>query len=1251
MKLQILMFLLISIFLLGCNSSGSNSFSGLDESTDDDTETPDQAVSIETVTPTSDPFVMTSGSGTFAVSVNSGAGAVTYRFLLDGSTELSNSSSPFYTLSGSSLSAGTHQLTVTASNSVGSDDHTFNIRKNQAPAALSSSPAFTGNTVNCDDATLTMNALTADADGDSFTQTWLLDGIAVTPSTPGTTVTNGIGTAQLAYQPACSVAGFHSITLRLNDGYDTTDLTWSIGVANPAVETIISYYPTSNNVTYLSTDASKSFNVSGSGVGSLTFVWKLDGSTVQTNTGVTFSNFNLLGSAMTTGSHTLSVQLTDSSSSNDPASPVIRSWSIYKNQKPRILTPSPSVAKSINLTTAQGLTASVEDALDTFTTTISKGSLDCSPASECGLTGLTLPTSTGAFSSTFTPGTTFLGENTFILRVEDSYGEYETHEFQITANYFSDDCNSLDPGEICTLVGLPGLGSGTNVSTNANKVRVQPSRMIQDDIGNFFFSDHNTNTVWYYNKTASPVTLLNVTVPANTIYVVAGTGVAGAGGNGQLARKVALNFGTWGGGLAWDSVRDELFIADYSNNRVLKVDPTGRAYIVCGGSNLTTQGALAKNSLCTNAVDLDFDQANRRLYVAQYGNHVIKVIDASNADFNLWPSYILAGVSGSAGYGAGTSNITSFSPYTTIAGAARINGPFGIYLDTTDQILYVAEYGTCRLRAIGLPGATSRSVGGQSITANNLVSITQPSLVSGTACASHALNTNTALTANLFNRPTDLWVHRTAGGVQGIYVSDFNGGRIAYLNNSGATVVIGNQSILDQSVNNIFGNGTANAPTNPPSGRTSALSAPFGLVLNSGTLYIGARGNNIIRTLDVSTTNGTVGNFIGGTGRAGYSGNAALNSSLVTTNNPLSLLYKDEGGNAADPIPANTLFVNDLNNYMIRAINLSNGRVEDFIGTGSSSAENLANTVTTSTRITAARSMGIYNGFFLYNDSNNNCFTRAYNPFSTDESIFSTSVQLTKTSPVAGNFGSCGNFVGTAARNTSDTNAMMNNPWGIGTDSTNNAIYVASYSSHCILKITDAGTMIPFIGTCGSVAGAPVYGGLYNDASMLLRFPTEIVMDPSSGNEGNFFFTDFTDQGTAHVKYVNLVNAAGVDFFGGSISVAQNNIETVLAATASPGYIRTIAAFEDWICYGSGAGSNGNNTVYCRNRSSGDAKTFGVSGIGGIQLETEHEGASVTSGSSTVTFATPSGLAFDADGNLYVSEQSSHVIRKIKRWW
>lgn len=1250
MKTLNILFLFSLFALVSCNGKGG-AFSGLEDDVEENNL--EAAIEIEDFTPTSDPVVLTgSSTTTFALSVNGGAGSVTYNFLLDGTTSLQNTTSPFHTLLGSSVTAGVHTLRVVATNTVSTATKDFNLRRNSVPAILSSSPALAGNVVNCGAGTLTFNALTADADGDAYTQTWILDGVAVTPTTAGTVVTNGVGTAQLAYTPTCAMAGFHTLTLRLNDGYETLDHTWSIGVANPAVETIISYDPTSNNITYLSTDASKTFTANGSGVGSLTFTWKLDGTTVHTQSGVVFSSYNLLATAMTVGTHTLRLELTDSSLTNDPPGGAVREWTIYKNQKPRILNPNPASSIAINLNTAQPITADIEDALDTFTVTFTKGATSCTPngsgaSSACGLTGMILPTTTNSFSASFTSGTGFLGENTFQLKVTDSYGEYETQDYTITSNYFSDVCNQLDAGEICTLVGLPGLGSGTNINTNGNRVRVAPSRIIQDERGNFFFADHTSNTVWYYNTTGSAVSILSVNVPANSIYVVAGTGVAGAGVNGVDARKMAMNFGTWGGGLAWDSTRQELFIADYTNSRVLRVDSTGKARTVCGLSNLTAQGAIAKNSRCINPSDLAFDTTNRRLYVVQLNDHVIKVIDTTDADFNLWPSYVLAGAYGGNTNTAGTSNLTSF--YVTAAGTGRINQPLGIFLDTTDQILYYTSYASCRVGAIGLPGATTRSVGGTSITANNVVNI------AGSTCANHTLNTSTALNANLFNRPTDLHVHRSGANILGIYVTSHDGHRVMYINNTAGTVSIGGQSISTMQANNVFGNGTQNAPTNPPTGRNSNTNRPFGLLLVGNTLYVGARDGNIIRTLDIST--GTVANYLGGTGRAGYSGNAAIDSSLVTWNTPFSLLYKENGGSGTDPIPGDVLFVADSSNFMIRSVNLITGRVEDFIGTGTQSGENLSNTVTTATRMRGPRSMAIYDGFFLYNDSNENCYTRVYNPFTTDETVFSSSVNLNKTNTIAGNYNICNHYPDLTARNTTDLAATLNNPWGLGVDEAGGKMYIASTSSNCILRVTTAGVMQPFIGTCsGTAAGSVVAGGSIDPSpnfgtSILLRAPAEIVMDTTTGLEGNFFFIDFSDQATANVKYVNLVSASNVEFFGGTISIPQNQVETVLALVSSPGFIRGLAVFEEWICYSSGSGGNGLNTVNCRHRTSGASQNFGVAGIGGIQLEQEHEGASATSGASTVTFSSPTGLAFDKEGNLYITEQGSHVIRKIKRWF
>ncbi len=1241
-------FLILALLLtlgIGCNKSGGGAFENLEDDQTDVLPPPPGAVKIRTFTPSQDPVIFTSTSNvTFALSIFDGAGTVNYDFVLDDTISLQNSESPFLEIVGSTLGTGNHTLKVTASNTTSSDSKVFNLRRNNLPTVVSFNPSLTGSMLNCSQDTLTMNAVTTDSDSDPYTHKWLIDGVEVTGTTPFVSVSNTASSAQIAYSPDCSVAGFHQFTLQIYDGFETTNTTWSVSVVNPAVETIISYFPTSNNITALSTETSKTFNASGSGVGSLTFTWKLDGVVVKTDTGVVSSNFILDTSSgiLSTGNHTLLMTLTDSTLANDPPLPVSRSWLIYKNQKPTILSPSPSDSKLMNLNTQLALSANLQDALDTFTATITKGALDCNPISECGLSSVVLPTTSGTFSSIFTPGSTFLGENNFQLKVTDSYGEFETYSFNVTANYFSDACNNLSAGRICTISGLPGLGSGLNTTTEANKVRVSPSWLTQDDQGNWFFSDHSTNTVWYHNTKSTPVTLWAnslpsaTIVPANSIFVVAGTGVAGSGGAGQLARKVPLNFGNQGGGLAWDSVRKELYIADYSNSRVIRIGQNGIGNTFCGASNLNTQNSVASNNECINPVDIEFDNSNRRVYVSLQARHIIKYFDVNDALPANWRGFILAGAYNTAANTNGTTNLTAF-PSSTVAGTSRLNQPWGLKLDITDNILYFTEYGSCRLRALGLPGSTSRTVASQSITSNNVFTL------AGNGCGSPAVNTNTALGNNLFNRPMDVELLKSGANVNGLFVSDFGGNRISFINNTASAIVLGNQTINAGNMNNVLGNGTS-VPSNPPSGLNSVILSPFGLSIKNNVLYTGARLSSFIKTMDISIGNGAVSTYLGGIPRAGYSGNAPIDSKLVTFNAPLTLIHKPVG---------NLLYVSDTANAMIRSINLTTGRVEDFIGTGTAGQENLINTVTTATRLITPRGMAFYNDFFLYADgANNNCFIRAYNPLATDELIFNTLVNQNRTSPVAGFYNWCGSaFGGISPLATTDPNSRIQNPYGIGVDSDNDTMYITSNNSHCVLKVNGAGMMVPVIGSCGTAGGAPIYGGSYPDLALQMNAPAELIMDPLY--PGNFFLVDFSNSALAHVKYANLTQPGGVSFFAGAEYISPDSVGTVLAATSSPGFIRALAAFEDWICFTSGTTTSGqgNNTVVCRNRDSGVQQVFGLAGAGGIQLETEQEGASVISGGSTVTFAAPSGLAFDSDGNLFVSEQGSHVIRMIKKWW
>lgn len=348
--------------------------------------------------------------------------------------------------------------------------------------------------------------------------------------------------------------------------------------------------------------------------------------------------------------------------------------------------------------------------------------------------------------------------------------------------------------------------------------------------------------------------------------------------------------------------------------------------------------------------------------------------------------------------------------------------------------------------------------------------------------------------------------------------------------------------------------------------------------------------------------------------------------------------------------------MSDTGNFMIRAVNLTNGRVEDYIGTGASGDENLSNTVTTSTRMRSPRGMAIFDDFFLYADgANNNNYVRAYNTLANDQVLFDTNIVTNRTNTVAGYYLLTGNFTGTAEREVTDPLARLGLPYGLGVDTVNDFMYITSFSSNCLLRVRDVNPMSligPVTGTCGTAAGSVELGGLFNDPSLLLNAPAEITMDPLYPQ--NFFFVDWSTHATnAHVKYVNTT-AGTINFFAGAESVASGYVGAVLAATASPGYIRALAAFGDWICYTSGTTTNGqgNNTVVCRDRVSGSTKVFGTAGAGGIQADVEQEGFNAEGGGNpAISFAAPSGLAFDSNGNLYISEQGSHVIRMIKKWF
>ena len=140
------------------------------------------------------------------------------------------------------------------------------------------------------------------------------------------------------------------------------------------------------------------------------------------------------------------------------------------------------------------------------------------------------------------------------------------------------------------------------------------ARVAVDTNGNIYFGDYSNSRI----RKISGVT--------GIVTTVAGNGTAGYGGDGFAATLAELN-GTQG--LAVDN-KGNLYIADAFNNRIRKVDTAGIITTIAGtGSG----GALGDSGQATNAAIIQamgvaVDKIGN-VYIADYFNHRIRKVDTT----------------------------------------------------------------------------------------------------------------------------------------------------------------------------------------------------------------------------------------------------------------------------------------------------------------------------------------------------------------------------------------------------------------------------------------------------------------------------------------------------------------------------------------------------------------------------------------------------------------------------------------------
>lgn len=267
-------------------------------------------------------------------------------------------------------------------------------------------------------------------------------------------------------------------------------------------------------------------------------------------------------------------------------------------------------------------------------------------------------------------------------------------------------------GTVSTIAGTGAIGSNDGPGNTATFK--YPDGAVVDSQGNIFISDQSNHKI-------------RKITPSGTVSTFAGSGVAGfLDGIGTSAKFY------YPAGMAIDG-NDNLYVADYSNNRIRKITPVGLVTTYAGiaaAGNVDGNSSVARfngpTGVCLDPLG--------NVYVADYGNHKVRKIDimgqvstiagtgisgatdalGTSASFNHPAIVAFDGIENLYITDEGNNKIRKISAdgqVTTFAGTgiagandgdvnvATFNGPTGVAV-ASDKLVYIADYSNHKIRKI-----------------------------------------------------------------------------------------------------------------------------------------------------------------------------------------------------------------------------------------------------------------------------------------------------------------------------------------------------------------------------------------------------------------------------------------------------------------------------------------------------------------------------------------------------------------------